>query len=81
MLLLGLSPMAPVPFGHVVPALLLALAYLEADGAALPVALVAALASLALTAAAVWDGGNHRLARPGDALGRATAGAEANAGF
>lgn len=57
MLLLGLTMVAPVPFGHVVPALvimLLALAYLEEDGIALLVALIAAVASLAITAAMVW---------------------------
>ena len=57
MLLLGLSMISPVPFSHVMPALvimLLALAYLEEDGVALLVALAAALASLALTGATVW---------------------------
>lgn len=57
MLLLGLTLILPVPFSQVVPALiimLLALAYLEEDGGALLVALVAALCSLAVTAAAVW---------------------------
>jgi hypothetical protein len=57
MLLLGHSLVSPVPFGHVVPALvimLLALAYLEEDGVALLVALVAALVSLAATGAALW---------------------------
>jgi hypothetical protein len=57
MLLLGLSMVSPVPFSQVVPALvimLLALAYLEEDGIALLVALVAALASLSITAAEVW---------------------------
>ncbi|CAN5642185.1 exopolysaccharide biosynthesis protein [soil metagenome] len=57
MLLLGLTMALPVPFGHLVPAfviLLLALAYLEEDGIALTVGLVAALASLAITATAVW---------------------------
>ena len=57
MLLLGLSLIVPVPFGHVVPALvimLLALAYLEEDGVALLVALVAALISLAATAMTLW---------------------------
>ena len=57
MLLLGLTLISPVPFSHVVPALvimLLALAYLEEDGIALLVALIAALASLAITAATVW---------------------------
>lgn len=56
-LLLGLTLISPVPFSHVVPALvimLLALAYLEEDGIALLVALIAALASLAITAATVW---------------------------
>jgi hypothetical protein len=57
MLLLGLTMIPPLPFGHVLPAIvimLLALAYLEEDGVALLVALLAALASLAITAAAVW---------------------------
>jgi hypothetical protein len=57
MLLLGLTMVVPVPFSHVVPALvimLLALAYLEEDGVALLVALAAALASLAITGVAVW---------------------------
>jgi hypothetical protein len=57
MLLLGLSILSPVPFSHVVPALvimLLALAWLEEDGVALLIALFAALASLAITAATVW---------------------------
>src|SRR5260370_40547713 len=57
MLLLGLSMVSPVPFSQVMPALvimLLALAYLEEDGIALLVALIAALASLSLTAATLW---------------------------
>lgn len=57
MLLLGLTMVLPVPFGQVVPALvimLLALAYLEEDGIALLIALIAALASLAITTTAVW---------------------------
>lgn len=57
MLLLGLTLISPVPFSQVVPAfiiMLLALAYLEEDGGALSVALVAALCSLAVTAATVW---------------------------
>jgi hypothetical protein len=57
MLLLGLTLVSPVPFGHVAPALaimLLALAWLEEDGVALMVALIAALASIAATAAEVW---------------------------
>ncbi len=57
MLLLGLTMVSPVPFSQVVPALvimLLALAYLEEDGIALLVALIAALASLSITAATIW---------------------------
>ncbi|HZQ01298.1 MAG TPA: exopolysaccharide biosynthesis protein [Reyranella sp.] len=57
MLLLGLSLISPVPFSHILPALvimLLALAYLEEDGIALVVALIAALASLAATGATLW---------------------------
>jgi hypothetical protein len=57
MLLLGLSMLSPLPFSHVVPALvimLLALAYLEEDGVVLLIALAAAATSVALTAAAVW---------------------------
>ena len=57
MLLLGLTMVLPVPFSQVVPALvimLLALAYLEEDGIALLVALIAALASLSITAATLW---------------------------
>jgi hypothetical protein len=57
MLLLGLTMVPPLPFGHVLPALaimLLALAYLEEDGIALVVALLAALASIGTTVAAVW---------------------------
>ncbi len=57
MLLLGLTMILSVPFGHLVPAcvmILLALAYLEEIGIALTVGLVAALASLPITATAVW---------------------------
>lgn len=57
MLLVGATLISPVPFTQVVPALvimLLALAYLEEDGIAQLVALVAALASLAVTGATVW---------------------------
>jgi hypothetical protein len=57
MLLLGLTMMLPVPFGHVLPALaimLLALAYLEEDGITLLIALITALASLSITAATIW---------------------------
>jgi hypothetical protein len=57
MLLLGLSMLSPVPFSQIVPApiiMLLALAYLEEDGIALLVALIAALASLSITTATIW---------------------------
>jgi hypothetical protein len=57
MLLVGLTMSVPVPFGHVVPALVImlwAVAYLEEDGLALLVALLAALASLSITGVAVW---------------------------
>ena len=57
MLLLGLTLISPVPFSHVLPALvimLVALAYLEEDGVALLIALIAAFSSLAVTAAGVW---------------------------
>lgn len=57
MLLLGPTLISPFPFSHVVPALviiLLALAYLEEDGTVLIGALVAALASAAITAAQLW---------------------------
>ena len=57
MLLLGLTMILPVPFGQVLPAIvvmLLAVAYMEEDGLALLLALMGALASLAITAAAVW---------------------------
>ena len=57
MLLVGLTLISPVPFSHVVPALvimLLALAYLEEDGFALMLALFAALCSLAVTGAVLW---------------------------
>jgi hypothetical protein len=56
-LLLGVTLISPFPFSHVIPAgviMLLALAYLEEDGAALLVSLLAALSSLAITAAALW---------------------------
>lgn len=57
MLLLGLTMISPVPLGQLLPALaimLLALAYLEKDGVALMVALIAALVSIAVTTATVW---------------------------
>jgi len=56
-LLLGATLLAPVPFSQVIPVLvivLLAFAFLEEDGVLLCIALAAALASLAITAAAVW---------------------------
>ncbi len=56
-LLLGLSMLAPIPLGHVAPALvimLLAFAFLEEDGVLLLLALVAAALSLAITTAVVW---------------------------
>lgn len=57
MLLLGLTMISPVPLGQLLPALvvmLLALAYLEKDGVALMVGLIAALISIAVTTATVW---------------------------
>ena len=57
MLILGLTMISPVPFSQVVPALivmLLALAYLEEDGIALLIALIAAFVSLVITAATLW---------------------------
>ncbi|TXL74823.1 exopolysaccharide biosynthesis protein [Vineibacter terrae] len=55
--LLALTMLGPVPFSHVLPALvivLIAFAYLEEDGALLTIALGAALLSLAITVATVW---------------------------
>jgi len=49
----------PFPFSHIIPALvigLLALAYLEEDGALLCLGLAAAVLSLAITGATVWAG-------------------------
>ena len=57
LLLLGVSLLNPVPFSHVIPALVImgiALAYLENDGVMLALALVAAFASLVATAVTVW---------------------------
>lgn len=57
MLLLGVTLISPFPFSHLIPAvviMLLALAYLEEDGIALLIALVAALGSLTITAVALW---------------------------
>lgn len=56
-LLLGVTLLAPIPFSHIVPALvvmLLAFAWLEEDGVLLALALGAAVVSIAVTAAAVW---------------------------
>jgi hypothetical protein len=56
-LLLGALLLVPIPFSHVIPALvivLLSFAYLEEDGVVLCVALVAALVSIAIAAATVW---------------------------
>lgn len=57
MFLLGATLLAPVPFSHVIPALvimLLAFAFLEEDGVMLCIALAAAVISLVITAAAIW---------------------------
>ena len=57
MLLLEISMLLPVPFSQIVPApviILLALAYLEEDGIALVLALLAALAALSITGATLW---------------------------
>jgi hypothetical protein len=57
MLLLGLSMISPVPFSHIVPAvviMVLALAYLEEDGLVLLIAFAGAVGALAVTAATVW---------------------------
>ena len=57
MLLLGLTMVSPVPFGHILPAfvvMLLAVAYMEEDGLVLVIALAAAVSSLAITAATIW---------------------------
>jgi hypothetical protein len=56
-LLLAISLIWPVPLSNVVPALVIALislAYLEEDGVLLCISVVAALVSLAITAAIVW---------------------------
>ncbi|HJQ56130.1 MAG TPA: exopolysaccharide biosynthesis protein [Vineibacter sp.] len=57
MLLLAMSMLAPVPLGHVPPAvvvMLLAFAYLEDDGLLLWLALIAATAVLAAMVVVVW---------------------------
>lgn len=56
-LLLGLALLAPVPFSHVIPALvivLLAFAYLEEDGVWLCLALAAALGAVLFAVVTVW---------------------------
>jgi len=56
-LLLGATLLAPIPFSHIIPALvimLLAFAFLEEDGVLLCLALSAALISLSVTVATVW---------------------------
>jgi len=56
-LLLALSLQSPLPFSQIVPNLvviLIAFAYLEADGLLLAVSLVLAFVSIAFTAAAIW---------------------------
>jgi hypothetical protein len=48
---------SPVPFSHIVPAvviMVLALAYLEEDGLVLLIAFAGAVGALAVTAATVW---------------------------
>jgi hypothetical protein len=57
-LLLAAGLLAPVPLSNVPPALatgLIAVAYLEEDGALLGLALAAALAMLAVAAVAAWE--------------------------
>jgi hypothetical protein len=56
-LLLGATLVPPLPFGHVLPALvimMISFAYLEEDGVFLCIALAAALVSLSITAAVAW---------------------------
>jgi hypothetical protein len=56
-LLLAATLVVPVPFSHVIPALvilLIAFAFLEEDGVLLILGLVAAVLSLLVSAAAVW---------------------------
>lgn len=56
-LLLAACMVTPLPFGHVLPVLaigLLALAFLEADGVLLALALTAAAVSFGVTAAMIW---------------------------
>jgi hypothetical protein len=56
-LLLSASLLAPIPFSHVIPILVIALiafAFLERDGVLLALALTAAAFSLTITLAAIW---------------------------
>lgn len=56
-LLLGVTMFSPVPLGQLLPAvvvMLLAVAYLEKDGVALAIGLVAAVGSIIVTAGTVW---------------------------
>jgi hypothetical protein len=56
-LLLGVTMIAPLPFGHVLPAIIImivALAYLEEDGVVLCIGLAFALVSLSVTAVETW---------------------------
>jgi hypothetical protein len=56
-LLLAVTMFSPLPFSHVVPALvvvLISFAYLEEDGVLLCISLAAALVSLAITSASLW---------------------------
>lgn len=56
-LLLALSLQSPLPFSQIVPnfvVILIAFAFLEADGLLLTVALLLALVSIAFTAATIW---------------------------
>jgi hypothetical protein len=57
MLLLSATILTPIPFGHIMPILvimLLAFAFLEGDGLLLCLALAGALASIAITVASLW---------------------------
>jgi hypothetical protein len=56
-LLLAATLVLPLPFSHIIPALvimLISFAYLEEDGALLCISLGTALVSLAITSATVW---------------------------
>jgi hypothetical protein len=56
-LLLSVTLLAPIPFSHIIPGLvimLLAFAYVEEDGVLLCIALSAAVVSISITAVAIW---------------------------